>query len=124
MWIYFLAKKYEAFIIFKNYKNLFEKETGVFIHCLRTDRGGKLISYEFNVFCKANGISRQLSTAYTPQQNKVVEHKNKTIMNMVRNMLAYLQVSHFLRKLTRREEQKSTILDGRLCEWGRIFRRS
>ena len=50
MWIYFLAKKYEAFIIFKNYKNLVEKETGDFIHCLRIDRGGEFTNYEFNIF--------------------------------------------------------------------------
>ena len=62
----FLVEKSKAFTIFKNYKNLVEKETGVFIRCLRTDRGGEFISHEFNVFCKANGISRQLTAAYTP----------------------------------------------------------
>ena len=92
VWIYFLAKKSEAFTIFKNYKNLVEKETGVFICCLGTDRGGEFISHEFNVFCKANGISRQLTATYTPQQNGVVERKNKTIMNMVRSMLLEKQV--------------------------------
>ena len=34
VWIYFLVEKSEAFTIFKNYKNLVEKETGVFIRCL------------------------------------------------------------------------------------------
>ena len=92
VWIYFLAEKSKAFTIFKNYKNLVEKETGAFICCLHTDRGREFTSHEFNVFCKANGISRQLSTAYIPQQNGVVEHKNKTIMNMVRSMLSEKQV--------------------------------
>lgn len=92
MWIYFLAEKSEAFTIFKNYKNLVEKETGAFIHCLRTDRGGEFTSHEFNVFCKANGISRQLTAAYTPQQNGVAELKNRTIINMVRSMLSEKQV--------------------------------
>src|SRR5262249_32519737 len=50
------------------------------------------ISHEFNVFCKANGISRQLTATYTPQQNGVAEHKNRTIMNMVRSMLSEKQV--------------------------------
>ena len=57
-----------------------------------TDRGGEFISHEFNVFCKANGISRQLTAAYTPQQNGVAERKNRTIMNMVRSMLSEKQV--------------------------------
>ncbi|RVX05780.1 Retrovirus-related Pol polyprotein from transposon TNT 1-94 [Vitis vinifera] len=45
-------------------------------------RGGEFTSHEFNVFCKANGISRQLTAVYTPQQNGVVERKNRTIMNI------------------------------------------
>uniref|UniRef100_A0A2N9EXA4 Integrase catalytic domain-containing protein n=1 Tax=Fagus sylvatica TaxID=28930 RepID=A0A2N9EXA4_FAGSY len=92
VWIYFLAEKSEAFTIFKNYKNLVEKETGAFIRCLRTDRGGEFTSDEFKVFCKANGISRQLTAAYTPQQNGVAERKNRTIMNMVRSMLSEKQI--------------------------------
>uniref|UniRef100_A0A2N9FY74 Integrase catalytic domain-containing protein n=1 Tax=Fagus sylvatica TaxID=28930 RepID=A0A2N9FY74_FAGSY len=92
VWIYFLAEKSEAFTIFKNYKNLVEKETGAFIRCLRTDRGGEFNSDEFKVFCKTNGISRQLTAAYTPQQNGVAERKNRTIMNMVRSMLSEKQI--------------------------------
>jgi len=87
VWIYFLAEKFEAFTTFKNYKSLVEKESGALICCVRTDRGGEFTSNEFNEFCKINGISRQLTTSYTRQQNGVAEHKNRTIMNMVRCML-------------------------------------
>uniref|UniRef100_A0A2N9FP23 Integrase catalytic domain-containing protein n=1 Tax=Fagus sylvatica TaxID=28930 RepID=A0A2N9FP23_FAGSY len=55
-------------------------------------RGGEFTSHEFKVFCKANGISRQLTVAYTPQQNGVAERKNRTIMNMVRSMLSEKQI--------------------------------
>lgn len=34
-----------------------------------------------------NGIRRQFTAAYRPQQNGVAERKNRTIMNMVRSML-------------------------------------
>ncbi|GAU36022.1 hypothetical protein TSUD_211600 [Trifolium subterraneum] len=34
------------------------------------------------------GIKRQLTTAYTPQQNGVSERKNRTLLNMVRSMIA------------------------------------
>ena len=80
VWIYFLIEKSEAFTIFKNFKNLVEKETKDFIRCLRTDKGGEFTSHEFNNFCKTNVISRQLIAAYTPQQNSVAERKNRTIM--------------------------------------------
>ena len=65
-----------------------EKDTGKFIKCLRTDRGGEFNSNEFKEFCRHNGIRRQLTTAYTPQQNGVAERKNRTVMNMVRAMLS------------------------------------
>lgn len=36
----------------------------------------------------SNSKKRQLTAAYTPQQNGVAERKNRTIMNMVRSMLS------------------------------------
>ncbi|RVW42706.1 Retrovirus-related Pol polyprotein from transposon TNT 1-94 [Vitis vinifera] len=76
--------KEKAYATFKTYKAKVEKETGAFIRSLRTDRGGESTSNEFTSFCNENGILRQLTAAYTPQQNGVAERKNRTIMNMVR----------------------------------------
>jgi transposase InsO family protein len=87
VWIYFLAEKSEAFEIFKCYKARVEKESGAYICSVRTDRGGEFTSQEFTHFCEIHGIHRQLTAAYTPQQNGVAERKNRTIMNMVRSML-------------------------------------
>lgn len=86
-WIYFLSEKSEAFNMFKCFKKLVENETGFPIKCLRTDRGREFNSEDFNEFCKQHGIKRQLTAAYTPQQNGVAEWKNRTMMNMVRSML-------------------------------------
>lgn len=55
---------------------------------MRTNRGGEFNSFEFNEFCKEHEIKRQLTAAYTPQQNGVTERKNRTIMNMVLCMLS------------------------------------
>ena len=87
-WAYFLAEKLEALQHFQHFKKLVEKETGQFIKGIRTDRGGEFNSLEFNEFCQQNGIKRQLTTAYTPQQNGVAERKNRTVMNLVRSMLS------------------------------------
>jgi len=46
------------------------------------------MSQEFKKLCDNNGIRRQLTAAYSPQQNGVAECKNRTIMNMVRSMLS------------------------------------
>lgn len=66
IWVYFLVEKSEAFTTFKNYKNQVEKETGLAIKGLRTDRGGEFTSLEFTNFCSENGIRRQLTAPYTP----------------------------------------------------------
>ena len=66
VWIYFLVAKSEAFTTFKKYKSLVEKESSALICCLRTDKGGEFTSNEFNEFCRINGMSRQLTTSYTP----------------------------------------------------------
>nr|KYP60819.1 Retrovirus-related Pol polyprotein from transposon TNT 1-94 [Cajanus cajan] len=87
MWSYFLHAKSEAFDTFKRFKSLIEKATGYYITCLRTDRGGEFTSSEFNDYCSSNGITRQLTTPYSPQQNGVAERRNRTLMNMVRCML-------------------------------------
>ena len=68
-WVYFLIEKSEAFAAFKNFKIHVEKKTNSFIKALQTDRGGEFTSQEFTNFCDVNGIQRQLTAAYTPQQN-------------------------------------------------------
>ena len=41
IWVYFLQEKFEAFVAFKSYKALVEKEIGSPIKVLRTDRVGE-----------------------------------------------------------------------------------
>lgn len=67
---------------------MIEKSSDFSIKCLTTDRGGEFNSEDFVNFCKDNEIQRQLTNAYTPQQNGVTKHKNRTIMNLVRAMLS------------------------------------
>lgn len=42
------------------------------------------------MYCEKNGIKRQLSAHRTPQQNGVVERKNRTVQEMSRAMLMNL----------------------------------
>lgn len=86
-WVYFLKEKSQAFETFKTFKTMVEKEKGLKIKSMRSDRGGEFLSKEFNKFCEDNGIRRFLTAPYSPQQNGVVERKNRTILNMVRSML-------------------------------------
>lgn len=54
---------------------------------LRTDRGGEFLSKEFETFCANAGIHRELTTPYTPEQNGLAERKNRTMLEMTRNMM-------------------------------------
>ena len=48
------------------------------IKTLRSDNGGELTSNEFWDYCEEHGIKRKFLAAQTPQQNGVVEWKNRT----------------------------------------------
>lgn len=66
-----IVKKSEAFLAFKSYKALVEKEVGNPIKVLRTDHGGEYNSHEFANFCETYQIKREVTTTYSPQQNGV-----------------------------------------------------
>lgn len=87
MWVYMLKYKDQALEMFKRFKALVEKEAKDTIKTLRTDRGGEFTSKEFNDFCANAGIKRHLTAPYTPQQNGVVERRNRTVVAMTRSLL-------------------------------------
>ncbi|KAJ0540969.1 putative RNA-directed DNA polymerase [Helianthus annuus] len=87
MWAYLLTSKDQAFETFKEFKEKVEKEAQTKLKMLRTDRGGEFTSAEFNKYCKNNGIARQLTAPYSPQQNGVVERRNRTMLSTTRSML-------------------------------------
>ena len=86
-WIYFLKEKSEVFTVFKRFEALVEKQSGSSIKCIRSDRGGEHTSKEFEEYCKDEGIWKQLTAGYSPQQNGVAERKNRTIIEMSRSMM-------------------------------------
>lgn len=72
-WSFFISEKSEALQTFKEFKAAVERELGQPLICLRTDRGGEYNSTEFQNYCKKNRIKRQLTVAYTPQQNGILQ---------------------------------------------------
>ncbi|GJS74213.1 ribonuclease H-like domain-containing protein [Tanacetum coccineum] len=52
------------------------------------DNGTEFKNKEMNQFCERKGIKREFSVARTPQQNKVAERKNRTLIEAARTMLA------------------------------------
>lgn len=96
MWTALLKEKGEAFNKFKKFKCLVEQESGEHIQVFRTDRGGEFVSHEFNSFCEETGIKRHLTAPYTPQQNGVVERRNRTMMEMTRSIMKHMHMPNYL----------------------------
>ncbi|CAL2249791.1 unnamed protein product [Prunus armeniaca] len=86
-WVYFIRNKSSALECFRKFKAMTELQSGYKIKGLRSDRGGEFLSGEFNKFCEESGIQRQLTMAYSPQQNGVAERKNRTVVEMAKSML-------------------------------------
>jgi len=59
------------------------------IKILRSYRGREYLSDMFKEFCEENGIQRQLTISHTPQQNGVAERRNRTLLDIVRLMMAH-----------------------------------
>ena len=57
------------------------------IKILRSDSSGEYMSHEFSVFFSDKGILHQKSCSRTPQQNRIVERKNRHILETIRTLL-------------------------------------
>jgi hypothetical protein len=95
-WIYFLKAKSDTFDKFKEYKAFIQKQTWKHIRTLRTLNGGEFESLQFDYLCKSVGIKRQLAMPYNPQQNGVVERKNRTICEAVKAIIFYQDLPNYL----------------------------
>jgi hypothetical protein len=97
-YIYPIKERSKALEKFKIFKVEVENHHNIKIKLVRSDRGGEYyghhtpygqVSKPFARFLQKNDIFAQYSMPDDPQQNKVVERHNRTLMDMVRNMLSY-----------------------------------
>ena len=96
MWTILIKQKSEAFEKFKYFKSLIEQETKGVLRTFRTDRGGECMSQDFQDYCNKNDIKRHLTAPYSPQQNGVVERRNRTLLEMTRSILKHMSVPNVL----------------------------
>ncbi|KAK1646858.1 hypothetical protein QYE76_064663 [Lolium multiflorum] len=93
-WVFLLKSKDEThreFITFaKKAQRTYESE----IKAIRTDNGTEFKNYTMQEFVDDEGIKHEFSAPYTPQQNGVVERKNRTIIEMARTMLSEFNSPH------------------------------
>jgi transposase InsO family protein len=57
------------------------------LKAIRSDNETEFKNASFDQFCVEHGVDQQFSTPHAPQQNGVVERKNRTLIEMSRMML-------------------------------------
>ncbi|GJR80145.1 putative ribonuclease H-like domain-containing protein [Tanacetum coccineum] len=87
-WVFFLASKDETSGILKRFITEIENQLNYKVKVIRCDNGTKFKNREMNELCGLKGINREFSVARTPQQNRVAERKNMTLIEAARTMLA------------------------------------
>ena len=87
MLVCLLPSKDEAATAIKRIQATAERKTGKKLLALRTDRGGEFVAANFVDYFTQLGVHRELIAPYTPQQNRVVERRNQSVVGMARSML-------------------------------------
>jgi transposase InsO family protein len=64
-----------------------QNEFALRIKKIRSDNGTEFKNSQIEGFLEDEGIKHEFSSPYTPQQNGVVERKNRTLLDMARTVL-------------------------------------
>ncbi|WVZ97403.1 hypothetical protein U9M48_042943 [Paspalum notatum var. saurae] len=86
-WVQFMESKDEVFEFVHDLVLRLRNESGHAMRALRSDNGSEFKNDRFKTFCQSQGLEHQFSSLYVPQQNGVVERKNRTLVEMARMML-------------------------------------
>ena len=84
--MYFLAHKDEALHTFIRHCKKVQNEKGLTLINVRSDYGGEFENHGFESFCNEHDYGHNFSAPKTPQQNGVVEKKNRSLNEMARTM--------------------------------------
>ncbi|XP_024164226.1 uncharacterized protein LOC112171246 [Rosa chinensis] len=96
-WVKFLSEKSDAFDNFQSLCKMILNEQYSSNRCivrLRTDHGTEFENASFDKFCCEMGIKHEFSAPKTPQQNGVVERKNRVLIEMGTVMLNFANLAH------------------------------
>ncbi|KAL8088693.1 hypothetical protein AgCh_038463 [Apium graveolens] len=86
-WVYFLHTKNETASILIDHVKHLDKLVKDSVKILRSDNGTEFKNLIMEEFCKNHGIKQEFSAPGTPQQNGVVERKNRTLIEAARTIL-------------------------------------
>jgi len=87
-WTLFLISKDEAFENFRVFLRKTEKRVGHSLVSLKSDHGKEFENSSFIDYYNEHGVDHNFSAPRIPQQNSVVERKNRTLEDMTRTILS------------------------------------
>jgi len=94
-WTLFIASKNHAFTAFNHLARVLENENSCHITSIKSDHGGEFENERFEYFCNKHGIKHNFSAPRTPQQNGVVERKNRSLEELARTLLNDSKLSKY-----------------------------
>jgi transposase InsO family protein len=86
-WVLFLQEKSQTQEILKEFLRRAQNEFELRIKKIRSDNRTEFNNSQIEGFLEEEDIKHEFSSPYTPQQNGVVERKNRTLLDMARTML-------------------------------------
>ncbi|GKB07516.1 retrovirus-related pol polyprotein from transposon TNT 1-94 [Tanacetum coccineum] len=95
-WVYILRTKDETPEIRKNFIARVQLNYNAKVHKIRTDNGTEFKNAILKAHYEKLGIMQQFLIARTPQQNGVVERRNRTLVEAARTMLIFSRLPEFL----------------------------
>jgi len=95
-WVKFLKSKDDSYDVFSKFCIQIQSEKELKILKVRSDHGGEFENETFEIFCEKHGIIHEFSSPRTPQQNGVVERKNRSLQEMARTIDRSTSVRKYL----------------------------
>src|SRR5699024_9464475 len=95
-WVFFLQDKSETQGTLKRFLRRAQNEFELKVKKIRSDNGTEFKNLQVEEFLEEEGIKHEFSAPYTPQQNGVVERKNRTLIDMARTMLGEFKTPRVL----------------------------
>nr|GEV40040.1 copia protein [Tanacetum cinerariifolium] len=94
-WTHFLRSKDETPEVLIDFLKLIQRGLQAQVRIVRTDKGLEFLNQTLHAYFAVEGILHQTSVARTPEQNGVVERRNRTLVEAARTMLSAAKVHLF-----------------------------
>ena len=95
-WVFFLRSKDETPEQIINFLKVTQVNLQLPVRIIRSDNGTEFKNKTLDSYLISVGINHQFSATRTPQQNGVVERRNRTLVEAARTMLSHAKLPMFL----------------------------